>query len=752
MEKYDHGAVEKKWQKKWGLYRYKTLDKKKGAENFYLLTEFPYPSGNLHIGHWYAFSVPDILARFLRMKGKNVLFPIGFDAFGLPAENAALKHKLNPRKWTEGNIAYMRKQLRSIGASFDWSREVVTCDPAYYRWTQWLFLQLFKRGLVYRKKTPVNWCPKDKTVLANEQVKDGKCERCDSTVEARQMEQWNIKITAYAERLLAELEKLDWPEEIKTAQRNWIGKSTGAEISFQVRNTQAGNNAAPADIVVFTTRPDTLFDVSFVALAPTHPLAKEAGNLRAVNPANGEKVPVFVADYVMDDYGTGAVMGVPAHDERDRIFALKNNLPIKDEPFATAEQLQGVAKSTTSYKLRDWVVSRQRYWGVPIPLIKCEKCGWVAVPDKELPVKLPEIKDYMPMGDGKSPLAKARKWVETKCPQCKGKAERETDTLDTFVDSSWYFLRYTDPKNKKAFASRAKMDAWFPVNFYSGGAEHTTMHLLYSRFWHKALYDCGIVADSEPYLRRMNRGLILGPDGQKMSKSRGNVVNPDEEVKQVGADVVRMYLAFIGPYAETGSYPWDKGGIAGICRFVERVWRLQSRVQKNPPPHSPSFRKGGGRGEDLSKSTLLHRTIKKVSEDIAALKFNTAISALMVLTNALEKEEHIAREDFATLLTLLAPFAPHLAEELWNVNRFTGSVHTQAWPIYDEAQTREESVTIVVQVNDRVRGSFVAPRGIVERDAYARAESLTDVQKHLSGKTIAKRFFVKDRLVNIVAS
>ncbi len=769
MKSYNHSAIEKKWQKKWGKNAYKTSDKKAGAENFYLLTEFPYPSGNLHVGHWYAFAVPDILARYLRMNGKNVLYPIGFDAFGLPAENAALKRGLNPRKWTEGNITYMRKQLHSMGASFDWSREVVTADPAYYKWTQWLFLQLFKRGLVYRKKTGVNWCPKDKTVLANEQVKThstssgqvGRCERCDTEVEQKQMEQWNIKITEYAERLLQDLDGVDFPEEIKAAQRNWIGKSEGAEIEFKIKNTDL-------KIRVFTTRADTLFGVSFIALAPSHPLAKDAKNLRAINPANNEEVPVFVADYVIDDYGTGAVMGVPAHDERDKEFALKNNIPIKNEDFASTEVVEKFSTKTTQYKLHDWTVSRQRYWGTPIPLIKCEKCNWVAVPENKLPVKLPETKDYIPTGDGKSPLAKAEKWKKVKCPSCGGSAERETDTLDTFVDSSWYFLRYTDPKNKKEFAARKKMDAWLPVDFYSGGAEHTTMHLLYSRFWHKALFDLGFVADKEPYARRMNRGLILGPDGQKMSKSRGNVVDPDEEVKRLGADTVRMYLAFIGPYGETGSYPWDKGGIAGIRRFLEKVWRLGNRVREV----KHIFKMSGASGriaatralprtfENAVLRSVLHKTIKKVGKDIPALKFNTAISALMVLASALEKETALAplftglaREDFAVFVRLLAPFAPHMAEELWNATKCgKGSVHRAPWPAYDPQKAESESVTIVVQVNGKVRDSFAAARGTSEADTFARAASLQGVARWLSGKKITKKFFVKDKLVSFVVA
>jgi len=762
MKSYEHSAIEKKWLKKLGKKTYKTNDVVSEKENFYLLTEFPYPSGNLHVGHWYAFSIPDILARFLRMKGKNVLFPIGFDAFGLPAENAALKHGLNPRKWTEGNIAYMRKQLASMGASFDWSREVVTCTPEYYEWTQWLFLQLFKRGLAYRKKTAVNWCPSCKTVLANEQVKNEKCERCDTTVEQRQMEQWSMKITEYAERLLSDLKKLDWPEPIKEAQRNWIGKSEGALIKFEIRSTKSETNSKIGEIEIFTTRADTIFGASFVAIAPEHPLAKDAKNIRAINPSNNEELPIFVADYVLQDYGTGAVMGVPAHDERDHEFAIKNNLPIKEAPFATEVQLAPIAKKTISYKLRDWTVSRQRYWGVPIPVVKCEKCGYVPVREKDLPVKLPEIKDFKPTGDGKSPLAKVEKWKNVKCPQCGDKAERETDTLDTFVDSSWYFLRYTDPKNKKEFASSAKMKNWMPINFYSGGAEHTTMHLLYSRFWHKVLFDCGLVADDEPYVRRMNRGLILGPDGQKMSKSRGNVIDPDEQVKKLGADTVRMYLAFIGPYNEVGSYPWNPDGAVGVRRFLERVWRLQSRIQHLPPRQNsaPSSRRelksslegGVSRSETEDVNVFLHQTIKKVSESIETFKMNTGVSALMILLNEFEKQKEISQDDYKIFLRLLAPFAPFITEELWASIGNKKSIHFEKWPEYDAKIAESETVTIVVQINGKVRGSFSSERGITESDAFSKSEALPTISKHISGKTIVKRVFVKDRLVNIVAN
>src|SRR3990167_6363587 len=1085
MKSYEHKAIEKKWAKQWEKDAlYKTSDKAKGKDNYYLLVEFPYPSGNLHVGHWYAFAVPDILARFRRMQGKNVLYPIGFDAFGLPAENAAIKNKLNPRKWTLGNIEYMKKQIRSMGTSFDWSREVVTCDPAYYKWTQWLFLQLFKAGLVYRKETTVNWCPKDKTVLANEQVVNGKCERCDSEVVQKQMLQWNIKITDYAERLLGDLDALDWPKEIKESQKNWIGRSEGAEIDFpltgavkddsrflllhgreslskgeyqpwlkaelekrgyevevvdmpnpgepndgeqadyvekhctldertvvvghsfggvvalrllerghkvrrvvlvstpfsgkfldgKVRKSvtaackkgfdfgtikknartfmvvpddkdpvvpasdaqtyvkelgamfMAGKGSSPhfasakepdvlmmcaPTIRVFTTRPDTLYGATYLVLAPEHPwvslalqkygftkpiisdveevhayvekskkrteierLAEEKEKsgvelkgVKAVNPATGKEIPVWVADFVLGHYGTGAVFA-DAHDVRDYAFAKKYGIPLKEtleplvvrtagadairegEPFtdrnsvmafvqhwsedkylavkykpvdvrgcvsggmnegedAVAAAKREIAEETgyanarlvrklggtihskyysdnrkvntfahftpmlfklgdgtqvdiapdeksrhevfwvsakemsafikhedwriawsrvqadacyagkgilfdsaefdgltsdeaipkiadrfgrrvVKYKLRDWIVSRQRYWGVPIPIIHCPNCGAVAVSDKELPVKLPEVKDYLPEGSGKSPLAKVKKFVDTACPKCGGKAKRETDTLDTFVDSSWYFLRYTDPKNPKAFASKAKQAKWMPINLYSGGAEHTTMHLLYSRFWHKALYDMGLVADAEPYTRRMNRSIILGPDGQKMSKSHGNVIDPDEVVARLGADTVRMYLAFVGPYNEVSSFPWNPDGVVGVRRFLERVWKIGTVTRTN--------------SSSDTVERLLHKTVKKVGEDIAALKFNTAISALMVLLNAVEKNGSISAQQWSVFLKLLSPIAPHIAEELWHEAGHKKSIHLEIWPAFAPALLKDENITIVIQINGKMRG------------------------------------------------
>jgi len=608
VKEYNPKEIEPKWQKKWSRDKlYLTQDEVKGKDNEYVLVEFAYPSGNLHVGHWYAFSVPDIYARLRRMQGKNLLYPMGFDAFGLPAENAAIKNKLNPREWTFQNIDYMRNQLQSMGASFDWSREVVTASPDYYKWTQWLFLKFLEKGLAYQSETPVNWCPSCKTVLANEQVVAGHCERCDAEVERRNMLQWNLKITDYADRLIDDLGSLDWPHSIKEAQKNWIGRSEGAEIEFKVVGSKEYG------VRVFTTRPDTILGATYLVLSPEHELVaklleetrnkkqetiknpdevekyinetkkksemdriaegKEKTGIRlegvtAINPANKEEIPVWIADYVLPHYGTGAIMAVPADDERDREFAEKFNLPIVEG--YTPAGFEDFGQKTQKYKLRDWVVSRQRYWGCPIPVIHCNKCGIVPVPEKDLPVVLPEATDYLPSDDGQSPLAKVTDWVKVKCPKCDAEARRETDTLDTFIDSSWYFLRYADPKNEKEFASKKLLKKWLPVSFYSGGAEHTTMHLLYSRFFHKVLFDLGLVNETEPYLRRMNRSLIMGPDGQKMSKSRGNVVDPDKEVERSGADTIRIYLAFIGPYNEVNSYPWNPDATVGVRRFLER--------------------------------------------------------------------------------------------------------------------------------------------------------------------------------------
>jgi leucyl-tRNA synthetase len=782
MSEYNPKEIEEKWQKEWESQElYLTPDTKEGRENTYVLVEFAYPSGNLHIGHWYAFSVPDIYARYQRMHGKNVLYPMGFDAFGLPAENAAIKRNLNPRTWTFENIDYMRKQLRSMGASFDWSREVITAMPEYYKWTQWMFLKFLEKGLAYQSETPVNWCPNDKTVLANEQVMNGVCERCGATVEKRNMLQWNLKITDYAERLINDIEPLNWPKPIKEAQKNWIGKSEGAEIDFAlnfIKTPEANNNRGPngekAAIKVFTTRPDTIFGATYVVLAPEHlwvmlatddnhdvlenkeevkkyiqsvrnktdiersALGKEKTGVelkgvKAINPATKEEIPMWIADYVLPNYGTGAIMGVPADDERDNAFALTHKLPIIEGYLKAG--FEDFGQKVTRYKLRDWVVSRQRYWGCPIPVIHCAKCGTVPVPEQDLPVVLPDVEDYLPNDEGKSPLAKATAWVNVKCPSCGEEAKRETDTLDTFVDSSWYFLRYTDPKNQKEFASKAKLDVWMPIDFYSGGAEHTTMHLLYSRFWHKVLFDLGLVGETEPYLRRMNRGLILGPDGQKMSKSKGNVIDPDKEVLNFGSDSVRMYLAFIGPYNEAGAYPWNPDSVVGVRRFLERVWRMKDKI--------------GGENEN---SVSFNQGIKKIGDEIESMKMNTGVSALMILVNDFEKKENISQYEYETLLKLLAPFAPHMTEELWHELGHTNSIHKAEWPKYDESKLVSETATIVVQVNGKVRGSFSASANLSEGEAVEMAKNLPEVGKWLVDKKVIKTVFITGKLVNFVVS
>jgi leucyl-tRNA synthetase len=783
VEKYDHKKVEKKWQKKWEEDKPFQASDDSALEKYYLLVEFPYPSGNLHVGHWYAFSVPDIYARYLRMKGKNVLYPIGFDAFGLPAENAAIKRGLNPREWTYDNMAHMRDQIRSMGASFDWSREVVTCDPKYYKWTQWQFIELYKKGLVYRKETAVNWCPNDKTVLANEQVVGGHCERCNALVEQRLMPQWNIKITDYADRLIDDLATLNWPKQIKDSQINWIGRSEGAEIEFKLTNGTS--------LRVFTTRPDTLFGATYMVVAPEHSLAQasedtdvqayveqakrkteleraenkektgvELKGVKAINPANGEEIPIFVADYVLGGYGTGAIMAVPAHDERDGEFAATFNIPVREvvkggsgelpytgsgtlvnsgkfDGMESEEAKKAITefvggKPTKQYHLRDWVVSRQRYWGVPIPMISCQKCGYNPAPEDQLPVVLPEVEDYLPTGDGKSPLAKVKEWVEVPCPSCGGAAERETDTLDTFVDSSWYFLRYTDPQNEQEFASKGNIAHWMPVDLYSGGSEHTTMHVLYSRFWHKALFDMGLVTTAEPYTRRMNRGLIMGPDGQKMSKSKGNVIDPDEVVGNLGADTVRMYLAFIGPYNEVGSYPWNPNGAVGVRRFLERAWNMQEKVKD--APMTPETQ------------TLLQQTIQKVGSDIESLKMNTAVSALMVLMNHLNDLSEVPKDAYATFLALLSPFAPHVGSEL--AERM--GVVLDAWPAYDASKVALKSAPVVVQINGKVRATLLLPPGMPEAEALAAARVDATVGKWLQNKPEIKAVYVPGKVINFV--
>lgn len=840
MAAYNPDKIEKKWQKYWEEKNlYKVPDSVARKKNYMLLTEFPYPSGNLHIGHWYAFALPDMHARYLRMRGKNVLYPIGFDAFGLPAENAAIKHDTDPASWTAKNIAFMTKQLKSMGAMFDWSREVSTTDPEYYRWTQWMFLKMYEKGLAYRAKTKVNWCPKDKTVLANEQVVNGRCERCESEVEQKEIEQWMFRTTKYADSLADDLENLDWPETTKIAQRNWIGRSEGAIIKFPLVDVP-GQPDKKHFVEVFTTRADTIFGATFVVVSPelaqkwidvgwlgslehggggkvsdeVQDYIKKAlskrdlermeekektgvfSGVNAINPLSEEKIPVWVADYVLGSYGTGAIMAVPAHDERDGEFATKFGLTIKKvivpqsvnvnilaspsdsvkrDTRIEAECFTGEGEVVNSgdfsgllsidarkkvitelksknlgdfkktYRLRDWVLSRQRYWGVPIPMIKCASCGYVPVPDKELPVELPKLKDFKPTDDGHSPLAKASKWVNVKCPKCGEKAERETDTMDTFVDSSWYFLRYTDPKNKNKFADEDKIKSWLPVPMYIGGAEHNTMHLLYSRFFTKALHELGYVPFNEPFVGRRNHGIILGPNGQKMSKSRGNVVDPDEQVKLYGADTVRMYLAFMAPYDQGG--PCDPKGILGVHRFLHRVWHFVSRFTEDKLPTVDS--------KEIWYALSLAN--KNISKDLGLLQFNTCISELMKLLNALEKEcsesSRLSAKASETLILLLAPFAPHIAEELWmEVLGKKESVHPESWPEYDESLLVQENLEIPVQVNGKVRDVITIPAGISEEELKKTAQESEKVKINISGKKIVKIIVVPKKLINIVVA
>ena len=761
---YDHKKIEKAAQEKWtrlGLYQTDLSDDSK--EHYYLLAEFPYPSGDLHIGHWYAFAVTDIYARLLRLRGKNVLFPIGFDAFGLPAENAAIKHGLNPAEWTYKNIERMRAQLASMGASFDWSKEVITCDQAYYQWTQRLFTKLFEHGLAERREAAVKWCPKDQTVLANEQIIDGCCERCGTEVEEKRLTQWFLKITSYAERLLAGLEALPWREEIKEAQRAWIGKSEGAYIDFAL----AGR---AEKITVFTTRPDTLFGVTYVVLAPEHPLVaalldtatnKEAieayvaatakkterersenkgktgvklEGILAINPATKEEVPIYIADYVLASYGTGAVMAVPAHDERDLEFAQRFGLPVRKAEAATEDVLAAIGgRKATQYRLRDWLVSRQRYWGCPIPVVYDPEGKPHTIPAEHLPWLLPTDVDFTPTGE--APLASSKELKERVVKIFGEGWTPEYDTLDTFVDSSWYFLRYLDPKDAQDFSDAGLMKKWLPVNRYSGGSEHTTMHLLYARFFMKALYDLALVPVDEPFVERFNRGLIMGPDGQKMSKSKGNVINPDKFVEEYGADAVRLYLAFIGPYNEPGSYPWNLDGVASMRKFLERVARLVGRADK-----------------EASAPDSIHQSIARANLKIVAdsdrFKFNTALAALMALLNELEKTPAVPRSGAAALVIMLAPFAPHLAEHLWEQLGEEGSVHQQSWPAAELAAEAENEV--IVQVNGKRRGSLRLPIGVSEPDGTALARALPAVAAALGGKEPARTVFVPDRIINFV--
>ncbi len=741
MKKYDPKRIEPKWQKIWArekLFRAKDpASRGKKAKKYYALVEFPYPSGEgLHVGHVRSYTALDALARKRRMEGYNVLYPMGWDAFGLPAENYAIKTGQPPAKTTKKNISRYRRQLQALGFSFDWEREVNTTDQDYYRWTQWIFLQLFKRGLAYKSKIPVHWCAACRTGLANEEVVDGLCERCGAPTAERAREQWMLAITKYADRLIDDLALVDFPEHIKAQQVNWIGRKHGALIDF----ARVGG-ASP--LRVFTTRPETISGVTFIACAGA---SDRATGETVINPATGELIPVWEAEYVMSEVGTGVVMGVPVHDERDREFANRHGLPIVEKPLvdkATLERL-GVTPHTT-YKLRDWVFSRQRYWGEPIPLIWCERCAaWQAVPERDLPVKLPSIAEYRPTATGESPLAKLENWVRAKCPTCGGPGRRETDTMPNWAGSSWYYLRYCDPSNRRALASPAKLDYWLGrsktggVDWYNGGTEHTTLHLLYSRFWHKFLYDLGAVTTPEPYRRRTSHGFILAPDGQKMSKSRGNVINPDDLVKRFGADALRVYEMFIAPFDQTAM--WNENGLVGARRFLERVWRLGERVSSR-------------RGLDLPASikSKLHQAIAKISTDLEALKLNTVVSQLMVLANDLETVKEIPAKSFKLFVALLSPLAPHLAEELWRgVLDERRSVNLSPWPKADQRSAKLVEVELVIQVNGRVRDRVRVASGLEETAARALVLARPVVQRWLAGQTPGQIIYVPDRLINLV--
>lgn len=799
---YNFKQVEKKWQDIW--YSQNTFAAKNdySLPKFYCLVEFPYPSGQgLHVGHPRSYTALDIVARKKRLQGYNVLYPMGWDAFGLPTENYAIKNHVHPAEVTKQNIAHFKSQLQSLGFSFDWTREINTTDPDYYKWTQWIFIQLFKKDLAYKKKMAVNWCTSCKCVLANEEVVNGVCERCGSEVIRKEQSQWMLKITDYADRLVKDLDDVDFIDRVKVQQRNWIGKSHGAEVDF---GTTLGDT-----LTVYTTRCDTLFGATYMVISPEHPyIEKWAPNIKnmdevrayqqeaakksdferteinkdktgvrldgvmGINPVNDKEIPIFISDYVLTSYGTGAIMAVPAHDTRDWEFAKKFNLPIievvaggedvqkeaftdcatgklvnsgfitgmsvEDAKKAMTEWLEkeGKGREKVNFKLRDWVFSRQRYWGEPIPIVKCEKCGYVPLPESELPLRLPNVDSYEPTDNGESPLSKMTDWVNTTCPCCGGPAKRETDTMPQWAGSSWYFLRYTDPHNDKALASKEALEYWTPVDWYNGGMEHTTLHLLYSRFWHKFLYDIGVVPTSEPYMKRTSHGMILGENGEKMSKSRGNVVNPDEIVDRYGADTMRLYEMFIGDFEKAA--PWNSDSIKGCKRFVERYWNLQEIVAD-----------GDGYSSDLE--ALMHKTIKKVTEDIDNLKCNTAIAAMMTLLNKVYEKKSITRAELRDLTIMLNPFAPHVTEELWEKMDFGGAVHDAKWPEYDESKTVENSVEIVLQIMGKVRSRMTIPVDMPKEEVIALAKADEKIAAAIEGKTIKKEIYVPNKLVNIVA-
>ena len=801
-EVYNHKVVEKKWQKVWDDEKAFAATNDYSKPKYYALVEFPYPSGQgLHVGHPRPYTALDIVARKRRMQGYNVLYPMGWDAFGLPTENYAIKNKIHPKIVTENNVKHFKDQLHSLGYSFDWDREINTTDPKYYKWTQWIFLKMFKAGLAYKKEMPINWCTSCKVGLANEEVVNGVCERCGAPVVRKVKSEWMLKITDYADKLIEGLNDVDYIERVKVSQKNWIGRSTGAEVDFQIKDTED-------KLRIYTTRCDTLFGVTYMVVSPEHPyldkykdqiknweeivayreqasrksdferaeLAKDKtgvaiDGLTAINPVNGKEVPIWVSDYVLMSYGTGAIMAVPAHDERDWEFAKKFHLPIIQVVAKNGEEVdvneaaftdvatgvlinsdflnglevkdakekmikfleeKGIGQAKTNYKLRDWVFSRQRYWGEPIPIVHCDKCGYVPIDESELPLLLPEVESYMPTDNGESPLAAMTDWVNTTCPCCGGPAKRETDTMPQWAGSSWYFLRYTDPHNDKALASPEALKYWLPVDWYNGGMEHTTLHLLYSRFWHKFLYDQGVVPTPEPYQKRTSHGMILGENGEKMSKSRGNVVNPDDIVQEYGADTLRTYEMFIGAFDLAAS--WSEDGVKGCRRFLDRVWKLQDLMTDEE-----------GYSKDLE--TKMHQTIKKVSNDFENLKYNTAIAAMMTLLNDFYKKGSITRGELKTLIILLNPVAPHITEEMWQIIGCEGRVYQQTWPEFEEAKTVESSVEIAVQINGKVKGTLGIQKDDPKDQVIAKAKEV--IADKLTGNII-KEIYVPGRLVNIV--
>ncbi len=799
---YNFKEVEKKWQEKW--YKEGTFNADSSftiPKKWYGLIEFPYPSGQgLHVGHPRSYTALDIIARKRRMQGYNVLFPIGFDAFGLPAENFAIKNHVHPKITTEKNIAHFKEQLKSIGFSFDWSREINTTDPNYYKWTQWIFIQLFKKGLAYKTTMPINFCTGCKVGLANEEVVNGVCERCGSPVVQKEKSEWMLKITEYAQRLIDDLDDLDFLDKIKTQQKNWIGRSEGAEVKFKISGTED-------ELTVYTTRPDTLFGATYMVIAPEHKLIEkysskitnmdeiedykkqaslksdferaeinkdktgvEIKGIKAVNPLTGTEIPVWISDYVLSTYGTGAIMAVPAHDTRDYEFATKFNLPIiqvvdgdnvdlskeaftdvstgklinsgflnglevKDAKKKVIEYLEehNIGAKKVNYKLRDWVFSRQRYWGEPIPMVYCEKCGWVPIPEEELPLQLPEVEDFEPGENGESPLAKMTDWINTTCPHCGAPAKRETDTMPQWAGSSWYFLRYMDPHNDKALASKEALEYWSPVDWYNGGMEHTTLHLLYSRFWHKFLYDIGVVPTKEPYQKRTSHGMILGDNGEKMSKSKGNVINPDDIVDEFGADTFRVYEMFMGPFDQSAA--WSMDSIRGCSKFLDRVWNLQTILVD-----------GDAYSSEMEK--IMHKSIKKVTNDIEEMKFNTCVSTFMTMVNEFYKLKRINKAELKTFITLLNPFAPHITEELNKIAGFTEDISTYEWPSFDESKTIDDTVTIAIQFNGKLKGTVDVQKDSDE--SVVKEKVHKEIDSKLDGKQVAKEIYVKNKIYNIV--